>query len=325
MARQPLGRTFVVAVSLLGIFAALQAVAVAWHFLPKFREMIASLPASQEPGSSEPAARPASAAPVQQSPPPPAATAASVQHAQRLLDEADSCIHVGNYEAALRKLLEAEKTLPGDPGVLIRKAQAHERLEQPAEAVVAIESALLVPGLPSRTRVELEKKRDLLARSVGSPSSSPATDAGTGRDVRDDVGLQPGSALGIVDCRIRDAKLDTKSLRIAVKSRPGASINVQDVKILVYFYEEGEDGEVVLTESKVVPQWLSPPIDWTANEPELLDVQYTPPSSDELPTRKYHGYTVGIYYNSELQDFRAEPGKLASDFPLPLYLKQSAE
>ena len=105
---------------------------------------------------------------------------------------------------------------------------------------------------------------------------------------------------------------------------------MQDVKIHVYFYEQMEDGEVVLTESKVVPQWLSPPVDWAASEPELLEVQYTMPESglpgsaadSGSPGRKFVGYIVGVYYNNELQDFRADPASIAKDFPLQLYLKE---
>jgi hypothetical protein len=34
---------------------------------------------------------------------------------------------------------------------------------------------------------------------------------------------------------------------------------------------------------------------------------------------------VGVYYNNELQDFRADPASLAKDFPLQLYLKEGGE
>ncbi len=137
--------------------------------------------------------------------------------------------------------------------------------------------------------------------------------------------MQPGASLGIVDARLRDGKPGIKSLRLAVKSRPGSAINVQDVKIHVYFYEQNEEQDVVLTESKVVPQWLSPPVDWTSNEPELLEVQYTLPDSElpgsaaanGAPGRKYFGYIVGVFYNNELQDFRSDPASLAKDFPAP--------
>jgi hypothetical protein len=122
---------------------------------------------------------------------------------------------------------------------------------------------------------------------------------------------------------MRDDKPASRTLRIAIKSRPGKTINVADVKLHVFFYEE-VGGEVVLTESKVVPQWLSNPIDWAANEPELLDVEYLLPDSaadDSGEVRKYHGYVIGVYYNNELQDSRADPGRLDKQFPLPLYLK----
>ena len=32
---------------------------------------------------------------------------------------------------------------------------------------------------------------------------------------------------------------------------------------------------------------------------------------------------MGVYYNNELQDFRADPASIAKDFPLQLYLKES--
>jgi hypothetical protein len=140
-------------------------------------------------------------------------------------------------------------------------------------------------------------------------------------------GLQPGASLGIVDVRLRDGRDGEKDLRLAIKSRPGSSINVKDVKILVYFYEQTDDGEIQLTESPVPSQWQSPPIDWAADEPELVEMQYkaTPADATGAPSRKYYGYVVGIYYQGELQDFRSDPAKLARDFPLPLDLKQNPQ
>jgi hypothetical protein len=191
------------------------------------------------------------------------------------------------------------------------------------------------PGLPEEVRSQAQARIDELSKTLAQRPSAPqdvtpALPDAAGADIRDDVGLQPGASLGIVDARLRDGKPGTKSLMLAVKSRPGSSINVQDVKIHVYFYEQMEDGEVVLTESKVVPQWLSPPVDWAANEPELLEVQYTMPESglpgsaadSGSPGRKFVGYIVGVYYNNELQDFRADPASIAKDFPLQLYLKE---
>ncbi|HEY5742522.1 MAG TPA: tetratricopeptide repeat protein [Terrimicrobiaceae bacterium] len=330
--RQPIGTTFVVAISLLGALAIIQLFAVAWHYIPLVRQQVAKTSETQVlPQDSPPAPAPSTPHPV------PIASA-DVRKAQKLMADADRSSRVGDFEAALKLLDELGKLLPGDPSVLLRKAQVLERLDQPAEAVLVLEQTLKYPGLPEEVRTQAQTKLDQLSQALASTSSAPGDVApalpdAAGADIRDDVGLQPGASLGIVDARLREGKPGTKVLVLAVKSRPGSSINVQDVKIHVYFYEQTEEGEVVLTESKVVPQWLSPPVDWGANEPELLEVQYMLPESglagsvtaNGSPERKYFGYIVGVYYSNELQDFRADPASMAKDFPLQLYLKESGE
>lgn len=330
--RQPIGATFVVAISLLGAVASIQLLAVAWHYIPLVRQQVTQTAEAQIASQASPAGS------VQQIPPPSPTPSAEMRKAQKLMADADRSLRVGDFETALKLLDELGKLMPGDPSVLLRKAQVLERLDQPAETVVVLEEALKYPGLPEEVRTQAQAKIDELSRVLAARPSAPQDvapalpDAG-GADIRDDVGLQPGASLGVVDARLRDGKPGTKSLMLAVKSRPGSSINVQDVKIHVYFYEQTEDGEVMLTESKVVPQWLSPPVDWSANEPELLEVQYTMPESglpgsaadNGTPGRKFFGYIVGVYYTNELQDFRADPASVAKDFPLQLYLKESGE
>ena len=324
--RQPLGRTFIVAVSLLGVFALVQLIAVLVHFAPLVRQQLAAS-ATRE------------AAPVQNHTPIPDAVApapaaqapglaADGRQLQVLLTSADAAMRVGDFENAMKVLDEASALQPEDPGVLLRKAAVFEKMDQPEDALLALEGALRVPGLPATTRAQVQRKVDQLSELVGSGGSTRAQTLESGGDdeLREN-GLQPGASLGITDVRLRDVKVGEKGLRVAVKSRPGSTINGKDVKILVYFYEEQEDGEVMLTDSKVMTQWMTPPIDWAGedNEPELLEMVYSLPESpgNEAATgRKFHGYTIGIYYKSELQDFRADPGKLAKDFPLPLYLPQ---
>ena len=327
--RQPIGATFLTAICLLGFVAILQLLAVAVHYLPLVKQQVADTAAQAAAVKNDPAP-----APVQPVPPgPPMPAPAELLRAQKLFAESDASYRVGEFEAALKTIEQVEGLIPGDPSVLLRKAQILERLEQPAEAVLVLDEVLKYPGLPPETRAVAEKK---LAQLSASPGSTAKSSKGTApgfadpntESVREDTGLQPGAMLGIVDDRLRDNKVGMKSLRVAVKSRPGSTIKVQDVKIYIYFYEETEDGEVLLTDSKVVTQWLSPPIDWSANEPELLDGQYIMPDSTQAgssasngsPGRKYHGYVVAVYYSGELQDFRSQPSKLAKDFPLPLYL-----
>ena len=331
MPRQPIGTTFVVAISVLGAVALVQLLAVAWHYVPLVRQQIVKTSESQA-APAQPAPTPAQPTPQPSLPP------AEMRKVQQLFADADRSSRVGDFEAAQKALEELAKLLPGDPSVLLRKALVFERLEQPAEAVLVLEEILKYPGLPSEIQSQAQAKLDQLAQALASRESpprdaAPAIPDAAGADVRDDIGLQPGASLGIVDARLRDGKPGVKSLRLAVKSRPGSAINVQDVKIHVYFYEQNEEQDVVLTESKVVPQWLSPPVDWTSNEPELLEVQYTLPDSElpgsaaanGAPGRKYFGYIVGVFYNNELQDFRSDPASLAKDFPVQLYLKEGGE
>jgi len=340
--RQPIGATFAVAVGVLGFFLILQFLAVAWYFLPILREKVveSATVASVRPAAEVPPAASApagnTAAPERSQPDP-----AFVQKINRLVADSDRAYRVGDFEAALKGINEAADMLPDDPGILLRRARLLESMQQPAEAAADYARVAALPGLPAELRTQAERKLTQLGGSAsGNPAATPAAPApggeaatGDGNDVRDEIGLQPGSSLGIVDTRLRDGSPGMKVLRVAIKSRPGVSVDTRQMKLHVFFYEKDETGEIQLTESKVVSQWISPPVNWADNEPELLDVNYILPdsslpgsaASNGSPGRTFEGYIVGIYYNSELQDTRADPGNLARKFPLPLYLKQESQ
>lgn len=331
--RQPIGATFLVAISLLGVIAILQLCAVGWHYSKLVQQqMVAAATEAREETI---------AAPPIPTPEPVAASAgdpAELLRAQQLFVDADRHFRVGEFEKSLAILDEVDAVMPGDPSVSLRKAEILEKLDRPAEAVVALEEALNVPALPPNIRAQAEKKMALLAQRIGTggrTDSASATDqtavVDANRDaMRDPIGLQPGADLGIVDTRLQDGASGMKRLRVGVKSRPGVEIKVPDVRIYIYFYEETETGEIVITDSRVKTEWLSPPVNWAADEPELLLGQYILPESgmpgsstaNGAPGRKYHGYIVAVYYHQDLQDFRSEPATLAKEFPVPLYLKE---
>ncbi|MCX6972018.1 MAG: hypothetical protein NTV93_17960 [Verrucomicrobia bacterium] len=336
--RQPIGATFAVAVGILGFFLVLQFLAVAWYFLPILREKVvesatvASVqPAAENPVS--PAQTSGTAAPER-----PQADPALVQKISRLVTDSDRAYRVGDFETALKGINEAADLLPDDPGILLRRARLLESMQQPSDAAADYARVAALPGLSPELRAQAERKLTQLGGSVsGNPAATPSSSqtvddapSRSGADVREDTGLQPGSSLGIVDARLRDGTPGTKVLRVAIKARPGTTVDTRQMKLHVFFYEKDDAGEVQLTESKVVSQWISPPVNWADNEPELLDVTYILPdstlpgsaASNGSPGRTFVGYIVGIYYNSELQDTRADPGNLAKKFPLPLYLKQ---
>ena len=338
--RQPIGATFAVAVGVLGFFLVLQFLAVLWIWLPKLREKVvesatvASVqPAAESPVS--PAQTGRAAAPEHVQPDP-----ALVQKISRLVADSDRSYRVGDFETALKGINEAADLLQDDPGILLRRARLLESMQQPADAAADYARVAALPGLSAELRAQAERKLTQLGGSVsGNPAATPAASQGdeappgTGSDVRDDTGLQPGSSLGVVDARLRDGSPGTKVLRIAIKARHGITVDARQMKLHVFFYEKDEAGDIQLTESKVVSQWISPPIDWKNDEPELLDVTYIMPdsnlpgsaASNGSPGRTFVGYIVGIYYNNELQDTRADPGNLAKKFPLPLYLKQEPQ
>ena len=330
--RQPIGATFVVAISILGFFLIVQFLAVAWFFLPKLQQQVVeSATVASVPPAAEAPFVPASAgktAPERTQPDP-----AAVQRINTLVADSDKAYRIGDSEAALKGIDEADGLLPNDPGILLRKARIFESLQQPLDASATYSQVLALPALSPELRAQAAKKLEQLGAPTSSSTPSSAVADEAGPDVRDEIGLQPGSNLGIVDARLRDGTPGTKVLRVAIKSRPNVQVDTRQMKLHVFFYEKDESGEVQLTESKVVPQWISPPVNWADNEPELLDVNYILPDSDlpgsaaanGSPGRTFVGYIVGVYYNSELQDTRAEPGNLAKKFPLPLYLKQEAQ
>ena len=336
--KQPIGVTFVVAMSVLGFFLIVQVAAVIGHFLPKIRQTVvesavaASVPPAASATSQQQPSGPQIAGTTQQQQP--LQPRLNQEVVLRLVTDSDRAYRIGDFDAALKGLNDADAQLPDDPGILLRRARLYESMAQLPEAVADYERVLSLPGLDPANRSKCEKKLSTLSVvPVAKPATKPTqtfSESAGGADVRDDIGLQPGSSLGIVDARLRDGTPGTKVLRIAIKARPGLTIDTRKMKLHVFFYEKDETGEVMLTESKVVSQWISPPVDWKDNEPELLDVTYTLPESGPAagsgtPGRQFVGYIVGIYYTGELQDTRADPGPLVKKFPLPLYLKQESQ
>jgi serine/threonine protein kinase len=288
-------------------------------------------PAAESPVS--PTQTGSTAAPERAQPDP-----ALVQKISRLVADSDRSYRSGDFETALKDINEAADLLPDDPGILLRRARLLESMQQPADAAADYARVAALPGLSAELRSQTELKLTQLGCNVsGSPVATPAANqtmddapAHGGADVREDEALQPGSQLGVVGASLRDGSPGTKILRITTKARPGITVDSRQVKMHVFFYEKDTAGDIQLTESKVVSQWLSPPVNWADNEPELLDVTYILPDSN-LPGsaasngssgRTFLGYLIGIYYNHELQDTRADPSNLAKKFPLPLYLKQ---
>lgn len=311
--KKPVGTTFVVAASLLGVAAVAQLVAILVFFGPHF-----SRPQAPEPSTVAAVVAPSPAATPAPAPVADAAAgkeaAAQQQRIAELLKEAAGLQESSSPGDALVPLEEALAVQPRNPEILSRLAGLHESLGQ-NELAEGTWKKLTELGPDAGRFLDVAEIRLRLLRQQSMPTTG-------GRELRDQVGLQPGSSLGIVDLKVddkTDAGSGLKDLRIAVKSRPGDEIDGRDVRINVTFYEM-LDGEIVPTTGRVQSMWFTTPVDWKDEGIEILQVKYELPrvGPDGGSPPKYYGYMVNIYYKGQLQETRADPIDLQDLFPPPL-------
>ena len=229
------------------------------------------------------------------------------------VNESDKAFRNADYETALSKIKNLDELVPNDPGILLRIGRIFEKTGKFTDACTIYNRVLGLPNLPQQVRAQTEKRISVL-----SCLKSYA---------RDEFGLQPGATLGIEETRLTEEANGSKNLRIAIKSRPNCKIDPRQMVVHIFFWERDQAGNKSLTKSKVLTEWLSPPVNWSGQEPELLKATYNPPhpSDTNAPNLAYEGYVVGIYYNNEHQDTRYNPDSLADDNPLPLYLKSQTK
>ncbi len=305
-------RTFVVAATILGIFALFQLIGAVVVLAPQVRfssSASAPAPVAGDPTSTSSAEQSGTA--------PDEAIAA----ANRYLAEADAARSRGNLQAALEALAEADHVYPNDPGILFQMGVLLEEAGKRVEAMNVYQAILALPenpGNPARADFGAQAEARLQALSGGTPGAPPTT------LMRDGVGIPIGSVVGIVDSRIVDSEAGYKHLRVATKASPADTIDPGELQVAVFFYEQNDHGEVLRSDASVQSEWLSPPTDWSNDEPELVDIRYAMPADDrgDLPPLSYYGYVLGIYYKGELQDSRAEPVALLDEFQLKLTLQE---
>ena len=311
--KTPVGTTFIVAASLLGAAAVAQLIAILIYFGPNFtqnRVETAPVVAAAE----TPAPAPEAAVTGEPAAAPPEMNAEVMQaRLAELMKEAEMLESGASPGSALAPLEEALTLQPRNPEVLRRMASLHEKLGQTELAESAWKS-LVDLGPEAGKLLEVAEIRLRLLR----PETAAATAAGL--ELRDQVGLQPGSSLGVVDLQAKEnAEAGTMDLRLAVKARPGETIDGREVRINVTFYEM-MDGEVVPTTSRVQSMWFTTPVDWKDEGIEILEVKYEVPrvGADGGPPPQYYGYMVNIYHRGQLQETRADPVDLQELYPPPL-------
>ncbi|MFZ4483095.1 MAG: tetratricopeptide repeat protein [Chthoniobacterales bacterium] len=315
--KAPVGTTFVVAASLLGAAAVAQLVAVLVYFGPGLGQPAVTAPiaVATPPPTPEPPPAP------EATPEPPVIdekaaqqTADDAARIAELLKESEKLEGGSSPTAAVVPLEEAVALQPRNPEVLARLAGLQERAGQ-KELAETTWKTLIELGPDAGRFLDVADIRLRLLKQEGAVPPG-------GSEVRDQVGLQPGSTLGVIDLQLKDSAPNgkaVKDLRLAIKARPGERVDASDVRINVTFYEK-VNGEVVPTMSRVQSMWFTTPVDWKEEGIEILEVKYEVPriGSDGGPPPNYYGYMVNIYHRGQLQDTRADPVDLQERFPPPL-------
>ena len=337
------------------LFGAAELVAVAYHYASrthaayKLTQPVAGTESSALPSAEEPVATTAPHTSAESG----TAAQAPASVADRLLRQARKLRERGDTTTALARLQEAVQSDPKNANVLAEMAMIYESIqlfERSNETWRRVHEL----GPAAGPLYELaDMKLKIGVPTVASTPASP-TALAFGAD-----GIPDGSTFGITEVTptvTNDPDAETHfTLRVAVKKRPGASIDYTQVKIQVFFYDTADNNQrVVLTDADVSYEWLTPNHNWQETNPEVLAVTYLRPRKDAIssdaaltaaaaavvppvpggkkknrsskapPTepvetgqRKYLGYIVRVYYKDQLQAVRAEPNRLLNLFPPP--------
>jgi hypothetical protein len=280
-------------------------------------------------------------------PPPAAVTSPAPSIVDQLLREGKEFRERGDTTNALARFQEALDSEPDNTGVLQEMAQIYESMQLFDRANDVWRRIKQISPSDSATYVLADRRL-----KVGVPAP-PAVEAGGGPaetevPSRKDVGgNSDGPIMGISDVKTKetsDPETETNlALEIGIKKQPGAVIDHNKVKILVFLYDIVNDKDIKLTDADVSNEWLTSRHDWSDTNPEVLLVRYVraktggalsesslseaaakvrpgqkgrgSKGSVDVGQRKYLGYIVRVYYGDDLQAVQAEPARLLQQFP----------
>jgi len=298
-----------------------------------------------------PEASPASAvapAAAQPSVPPAAAVISPAPSiVDQLLREGKEFRERGDTTNALARFQEALDSEPDNSGVLQEMAQTYESMQMFDRANDVWRRIKQISPSDSSTYALADRrlKVGVPAPPAVEPGGAPAeTDIPPRKDVG---GNAEGPIMGISDVKTKetsDPEVETNlALEIGIKKQPGAVVDHNKVKILVFLYDIVNDKDIKLTDADVSNEWLTSKHDWSDTNPEVLLVRYVraktgsalsesslseaaakvrpgqkgrgSKGSADIGQRKYLGYIVRVYYSDDLQAVQAEPARLLQQFP----------
>lgn len=352
IARASVGRTFIVAVSVLGVIALGQLGAVGWVFVNRFQTLterakagpgqrivngnavfpgdLASTETTEKldtespfgdagNGSDEPIAPPSRPVPMTMAklnpPPPPPET-----RFQELLQQGRQLRDRGDTAAALVKFREAQAHDTENPEAITDIAVTYERMglmdkasEQWKRILEMGETAGGAFYYAAESRMKMSQAQALAAVQM-SQQNEFAKDGGISK-------TNPNAILGIGEITKVDrgsgSGLTRFILRVPIRGKRSEKISVADVDIQVNFFDQVDGKTIVRTDADLSSRWPSMPVDWSSSDPETLEVEYSrqPPigRTPRQEKREYYGYVVNVYHKGDLQDVRSQPESLKDE------------
>ena len=236
----------------------------------------------------------------------------------------------GDTGTALTRLREAQVISPRNMQIISEMAITYEKMGLTDKAIEQWRRIYEAGEKAGIYFAAAEGKLRALQLPEEEPAATPAAVVSGGLPANDasrPILLSLGE-VGTVDDTGNSQALRRLKLRVPIVAQPGSQVDVHDVVIQVYFYDQLADGSVVETNANVSSAWASAPVDWSTADPEVLEVEYAQPEPDPKnprtrERRNYFGYAVRVYYKSELHATRGEPAKLLNQFPPPTILQTS--
>jgi hypothetical protein len=347
--RQTAGRTFIVAVSILGAGAVLQFAAICWTFIvrhhaagPLVTESAVGLDEHDVPAEARLAPTPVmpdfSADPLTDGSASPTPATGVTPKPTPIASQRPKLLDPTTTER-FTELIEQGKMLRerGDTGAALTKFREAQALEaKNARAFAEIALTYETMGLTDRANEQWKRVYEMgdaagalfiaaeaklkaaqaseISRAMTQNTSAPdEPPAGTVRGA-------PVRLAAITLDEVREPGASKKfTLRVPIKARFGTHIDANDLAIQVRFYDVVDSARVETTGANVSYRWGTPPPDWSEGDTEELLAHYELPV--EKRNRKYFGYLVRLYYKGELQSAVGTPETLEQKYPPPQTLQ----
>jgi hypothetical protein len=215
---------------------------------------------------------------------------------ERLMSTGAELRASGNMQGALKAFREVESALPDHPRVLAEFAATLSQM-----------------GLTEKANSYWERVETL--GPVGAGDYFPLA----GQQLRGESPI-PVVATGKI-LKIGEVKVEEQaptsdgqkvSLRITVDADSASRPVVDDMTLVVNFYDQLSDGTIKPTTADTGYDYPSKPYDWQTDGTEEIVVTYNQPvfteeQKRELGERRYYGYVIEVYYQDQFQDTVAMP------------------